>query len=282
MAFIKFNKSSTKAAATSTAAKTDNTVYFPTDEKAIYLNGQKYGENLGLTQTPAQVQTLLDRVDGGIPYIHCSTNRDVADKVLPADTKMTEGGLIAVGFYDGNTVKTCNLVVGTSKWKIQYTDGSSWNTPNFNDGAIVTFLIKGTKAYVVSGVMQAIDDIPTLNSTNLISSGGVYEYTPRKLFLDLTEYFYWSDENDIQSETFNLSSVEDDPSYLLGRWYNMIFNYCDITLYTWLESTSENLFFKNVVVKIEEDDTYNFTFRFNNRDITLTFYVPSDDPGGGS
>ena len=62
MAFIKFNKSSTKAAATSTAAKTDNVVYFPTDEKAIYLNGQKYGENLGLTQTPAQVQNLLDKV----------------------------------------------------------------------------------------------------------------------------------------------------------------------------------------------------------------------------
>jgi len=42
MALVKFNKSANKQAAA--AATSDNTVYFPTDEQAIYLNGRKMGE----------------------------------------------------------------------------------------------------------------------------------------------------------------------------------------------------------------------------------------------
>ena len=42
MALVKFNKSANKQAAA--AATSDNTVYFPTDEQAVYLNGRKMGE----------------------------------------------------------------------------------------------------------------------------------------------------------------------------------------------------------------------------------------------
>jgi hypothetical protein len=42
MALVKFNKSANKQAAA--AAISDNTVYFPTDEQAVYLNGRKMGE----------------------------------------------------------------------------------------------------------------------------------------------------------------------------------------------------------------------------------------------
>ena len=42
MALVKFNKSANKQ--TAAAAASDNTVYFPTDEQAVYLNGRKMGE----------------------------------------------------------------------------------------------------------------------------------------------------------------------------------------------------------------------------------------------
>lgn len=275
MAFIKFNRSSTKAAATSTAAKTDNTVYFPTDEKAIYLNGQKYGENLGLTQTPAQVQTLLNRVDG-MAFVACSSSANASNKLLPDSVKLVDNTFIAVQFIYGNTHNTPRLVTGL--YSISISGYIKWNAY-----AKVIFYIKDNYAYVLNSVIEGLTSTPAIGDNRLITSSGVYNYSAPRLIIQLNNYV-----DDITSvETVVSQSINmTDDSGMLDTWRGMIGRGASPQIVIDLDSDGSSLYINSVVVEntwyTDEDNYIKLSFYLDDRYVNLTFYVPSDDPGGGS
>lgn len=275
MAFIKFNKSSTKAAATSTAAKTDNVVYFPTDEKAIYLNGQKYGENLGLTQTPAQVQNLLDKVEGMV-FVDCSTSAGTENKILPDSVKLVAGNFIAVRFINGNINNRPVLVAGSYKKRVTgYT--------NWTHYAEVIFYIGSDYAWVLNDVIQGITSTPEYDDRRLITSKGVYEYSVPKLKILLNNYVEGiKNTDDIVSQDINMA---DNPG-ILDTWRDLVWRGASPHIVIGLEENNSTLYVNNVITEDPwysgEENYVRFSFYLDNRYISLYFYAPIDDPGGGS
>jgi hypothetical protein len=276
MAFIKFNKSSTKAAATSTAAKTDNTVYFPTDEKAIYLNGQKYGENLGLTQTPAQVQTLLDKVEGMV-FVDCSSLPSYSDKTLPDSVKLVAGNFIVVRFINGNTNYAPYLVAGSYKKRVTgYTDWDQY--------AKVIFYIGSDYAFVVNSVIEGKTAVPLGGDTRLITSGGVFSYSVPRLSISVNNYI--GDTNTTEDVVSQSINMEDDTE--VNTWRTLIKRGASPRIVISLDDDEETLYINSVYVRdtwYPGDAGSNYltlSFYLEGRYINLTFYAPSDDPGGGS
>ena len=254
MAFIKFNKSSTKAAATSTAAKTDNVVYFPTDEKAIYL---------------------LNKVDG-LVYVDCSSSASASNKILPDSVKLVAGNFIVVRFINGNTNYAPYLVAGSYKKRVTgYT--------NWTHYANVIFYIGSDYAWALNDVIQGVTSTPAYDDRRLITSKGVYEYLVPKLIIQLNNYV-----DDITSvETVVSQSINmTDDSGMLDTWRGLIRRGASPQIVIDLDGDGQTLYINSVVAEDtwypDEDNYIKLSFYLDDRYVNLTFYVPSDDPGGGS
>lgn len=191
-------------------------------------------------------------------YFECSTNSDVAAKVITdaTDYVLSKGGSIKIKMSNANTAFGVTLNINSTGARTLYYDGELTSPTNtWKNNEVIEVYYDGTNYYAnnvsndrfLSGEKikeVAIEDKPTAGSENLITSGGVEEVT--KDTVKLISYNLY-DKNKIGvadkyiNPTGTLSSLLDaEVSYLIPIKPN--------TIYAWekIGHSGSNCFFRFV------------------------------------
>ena len=141
----------------------------------------------------------------------------------------------------------------------------------------------GEEVQRILNSVQTIDDSVTRNSSHPVTGGAVFDYSAPRLIIPLNNYV---DDlcyrDDIVSQSINMT---DDPD-ILGTWRALIGRGASPQIVIDLDGDSVTLYVNSVVVEntwyYDENNYIILSFYLDDRYVSLNFYVPSDDPGGGS
>ena len=131
--------------------------------------------------------------------------------------------------------------------------------------------------------VQTIDSSIISGSSHPVSGGAVYSYSAPRLIIPLNNYIgSRNNTDDIVSQSIDMT----DDSGILGTWRGLIGRGASPQIVIDLDEEENTLHINSVVSRESwypgEDNFITLSFYLDNRYVSLYFYAPSDDPGGGS
>lgn len=141
----------------------------------------------------------------------------------------------------------------------------------------------GEEVQRILNSVQTIDNSVISGSSHPVTGGAVFSYSAPRLIIPLNNYI----DDIISAETVVSRSIDmTDDAGILAYWRGMIGRGASPQIVIDLDSDGSSLYINSIVVEntwyTDEDNYIILSFYLDNRYVNLTFYAPSDDPGGGS
>lgn len=141
----------------------------------------------------------------------------------------------------------------------------------------------GEEVQRILNSVQTIDDSVTRNSSHPVTGGAVYDYSAPRLIIPLNNYVEGiNTPEDVVSQSIDMT----DDQTILDTWRDLIWRGASPHIVIDLDEYSETLYVNDAVVQTPwysgEENFITFSFYLNSRYVSLYFYAPIDDPGGGS
>lgn len=140
----------------------------------------------------------------------------------------------------------------------------------------------GEEVQRILNSVQTIDSSVISGSSHPVTGSAVFRYSAPRLSISVNNYI--GDTGTSEDVVSQSIGMENDTE--IDTWRTMIRRGASPQIVIDLDNDMEQLIINSVVVKDawypEENNYIVLSFYLDNRYVNLTFYAPSDDPGGGS